>query len=147
MSDQKIKIPAFSDKIPNSTLGAWLALFVVFCTVCQAVIREVIYSTHHPNPIVLLHGKPVEAPSGGILFLILIPVIGGVLLFNLNRQKDWARKWTLGWIFVTLTLNVSSLFYDYQHYRFGLIHALLLIAAVLLLTPESRKWFAPERPM
>nr|WP_175798948.1 hypothetical protein [Burkholderia anthina] len=49
MSDRKMRIPAFSDKIPDSTLGAWLALFVVFCSSCRTVIGVLIYVVHHPD--------------------------------------------------------------------------------------------------
>ncbi len=142
-----MRIPAFSDTIPNSALGAWLALFVVFCSSCQTVIGVLIYVTHHPNHVVLVHGKPVVAPVGPMFFLLLIPALGGMLLFYLSRQKNWARKWTLGWIAVTLALNAWGLLRDAQHYRLGFDIPLLLIAALLLLTSESKKWFLPDRSM
>ncbi|MDN7848585.1 hypothetical protein [Burkholderia seminalis] len=148
MALRTIRRSIFAERMPGATLGAWLMLFVVWCITSFNAARGIIDTIRHPEVLLAIHVKPVLwAGIAWMLPMVAAPAIGGILLFNLGRQRRWARTWTLGWISLSLALSTRSMLEHAPGSTLRLADCLLVIAALLLLTPNSRKWFGERRQL
>ncbi|MCA7950692.1 hypothetical protein LGM43_10440 [Burkholderia seminalis] len=148
MGLRTIRRSIFAEQMPDATLGAWLMLFVVWCITSFNATRGIIDTIRHPEVLLAIHAKPtLWAGIAWMLPMVAAPAIGGILLFNLGRQRRWARTWTLGSIALSLALSTRSILEHAPHSTLRLADCLLAAAALLLLTPNSRKWFLERRPL
>lgn len=141
MNPIKTQLASFFKITPRSTIGAVLALFAAWCLILLGSLKGIIYVIQ--NLILMIHGKPASYSITAIslTLLVLLPTVGGFFIINLIRRKNWARQWTLGWLLIDAALRILAIFIHTEKFGLGLVDFLLLIALILLLMPESKKWF------
>lgn len=140
MNSIKTQLAFFLETAPRPTIGALLSLSTAWCLIFLGSLKGIIYAIQHP---IIIHGKPAlhSITAISLIFLALLPTIGGLLIINLIRRRNWARQWTLGWLLVDAALRILSIFIYIEKFTLGFVDFLLLIALILLFLPESKKWF------